>query len=63
MLAEKIRIAIENFQFEQVGHKTISLGVATFNESDDVKSLIKKADTALYQAKNSGRNKSVVHKI
>lgn len=61
-LAEKIRIAIESFKFEEVGYKTISLGISTFQDNDTVESLIKKADTALYQAKNSGRNKSVIFK-
>jgi diguanylate cyclase (GGDEF)-like protein/PAS domain S-box-containing protein len=59
LVAEKIRIAVENFQFDVVGNKTISLGVATFEANDDVASLIKKADDALYKAKNSGRNKVV----
>lgn len=61
-LAEKIRTTIESFKFEEVGYKTISLGISTFEDNDTVESLIKKADTALYQAKNSGRNKSVVFK-
>ncbi|MDD2895918.1 MAG: diguanylate cyclase [Aliarcobacter sp.] len=61
-LAEKIRIAIESFKFEEVGYKTISLGISTFEDNDTVESLIKKADTALYEAKNSGRNKSVIFK-
>ncbi len=61
-LAEKIRTTIESFKFEEVGYKTISLGISTFEDNDTVESLIKKADIALYQAKNSGRNKSVVFK-
>lgn len=63
VLAEKIRIAIERFSFKHVGHKTISLGIASLEDNDDVESLIKKADTALYQAKNSGRNKSILYKM
>lgn len=63
VLAEKIRVAIERFEFEHVGYKTISLGISTFEDNDTVESLIKKADTALYQAKNSGRNKSVLYKM
>ena len=64
VLAEKIRKVIEAFEFEQVGQKTVSLGVATFDDesNENVASLIKKADTALYQAKNGGRNKTVIFK-
>jgi len=36
---------------------TISIGVAEFNDNDSVESFIKKADTAMYQAKNQGRNR------
>lgn len=38
---------------------TVSLGVTTLNKNDDCKSLFDRADRALYQAKNSGRNKTV----
>jgi len=61
VLAQKIRVAVEQFVFEEVGHKTISLGVASFdNACDDSVSFIKKADTALYWAKEKGRNIVVV---
>lgn len=62
-LAEKLRIAIENFTFSEVGHKTISLGISDFKDNDDANSLIKKADDALYIAKDSGRNKSVIYDV
>ena len=39
---------------------TISIGVATFTAEDDSDSLILKADKAMYQAKQTGRNK-VIH--
>jgi diguanylate cyclase (GGDEF)-like protein/PAS domain S-box-containing protein len=61
ILAEKLRNIINNFSFPEVGHKTISLGISDFKDNDDAESLIKKADNALYKAKNSGRNKSVVY--
>ncbi len=59
ILAEKLRSAVENFEFDVVGHKTISLGVSTFCKNDDVESMIKRADDGLYQAKNSGRNRFI----
>nr|WP_321268503.1 diguanylate cyclase [uncultured Sulfurimonas sp.] len=62
ILAEKLREKISNYNFKEVGYKTISLGIAQLEENEDVKSLVKNADTALYEAKNSGRNKSVIYK-
>lgn len=59
ILAEKLRSAVDNFEFDVAGLKTISLGVATFNKNDDVESMIKRADDGLYQAKNSGRNRFI----
>ena len=40
---------------------TISLGIHQLNVDDDENTLIQKADKALYEAKNSGRNKAVVY--
>jgi len=41
---------------------TVSIGVAQFNESDNnnIELTLSRADEALYQAKNSGRNKTIV---
>jgi len=57
-LAERVRRRIERLD-DICGRgisMTISAGVATMTESDDENSLFEKADQALYQAKNSGRN-------
>ena len=58
-LAEKLRKIIENHNFNHIGKKTISLGISTFEENDTIELLFKKADEALYCAKNEGRNKTV----
>ena len=52
-IAERLRKIIENYDFN--GKKiTISIGVSEL--SDNFKESLKKADEALYEAKNSGRN-------
>ncbi len=56
ILAEKIRTAVENYDFEKVGRLTISAGVALYNGRETPSGLVKRADKALYEAKSSGRN-------
>lgn len=57
VLAEKIRKVVENHNFEKVPKVTISLGVTEFISGDTIDDIYKRADIALYKAKNSGRNK------
>ena len=57
ILAENIRKIVQNTNFDKVGNKTISLGLAQFNKDDDVKTIFKRADDALYEAKTTGKNK------
>ena len=62
IVAEDIRSSVENQTFngggsQPLGKVTISLGVAEFpGDGADSTSLVKKADEALYSAKNTGRN-------
>lgn len=56
--AERLRADIENHRFSDIGHLTCSFGVAEFiPETDDMPSIFKRADTALYNAKHLGRNR------
>ncbi len=63
-VAERVRESVEEMAFvsgEKQLKVTTSVGVATLNRnsSDDMKDLLKQADQALYEAKNSGRNRVV----
>jgi diguanylate cyclase (GGDEF)-like protein len=59
-MAEKLRVSIETNKFTGVPIVTCSFGVAAFTEIDDEDTLLKRADDALYDAKNSGRNRVAV---
>ncbi|MDQ7055582.1 MAG: GGDEF domain-containing protein [Persephonella sp.] len=59
-IAEKIRSEIENYRFDSVGKVTVSIGVSFYKKGDSIKTIIRRADTALYQAKKSGKNMTVV---
>jgi diguanylate cyclase (GGDEF)-like protein len=63
-LANKLRIVIERTNCDvetRVINITTSIGVAQMNSSDtNIDDIIKRADIALYQAKNRGRNQVVV---
>ncbi len=55
-VAEHLRQLIADQTFEEVGRVTASFGIATLESQDTEDSLIKRADTALYQSKDEGRN-------
>lgn len=61
-VAERLRVAVETHEFiisdEIKINISISIGAATYPDNvKDLEDLIKQADTALYSAKRSGRNK------
>ncbi|NOQ32124.1 MAG: diguanylate cyclase [Helicobacteraceae bacterium] len=59
LLAEKLRTTIETHKFFKIEHKTASLGITIYNENDTITTLISRVDKALYEAKNSGRNRTI----
>lgn len=58
-LAEKLRAAIEAYEFPIISSLTASFGVAQFEKYESIVKVFDKADRALYEAKNSGRNQVV----
>lgn len=58
-VAERIRDSINFCEFPVAKHQTCSLGVASYSMGDDQDKLLLRSDKALYEAKNSGRNRVV----
>jgi len=56
-LAEKLRSTIENTEFAGIGKMTASFGATGIKHGDNVRSMIHRADKALYSAKHAGKNK------
>ncbi len=57
LLAEKLRKIVDDFRFTHAGHVTCSIGIAQIDSEDTARSLLERADEALYQAKSSGKNR------
>jgi len=56
-IAEKIRKLVRDINIHSIPEITISIGVAEYNYGEDISEFIKKADIALYSAKNKGKNR------
>lgn len=55
-VAERTREEIANYEFEKVGHVTISVGVTSYHKGDTVKTLLDRVDALMYDAKQAGKN-------
>ena len=53
---ENIRNAISQASFEGIKHMTCSIGATNYKENENIEESFKRADDALYEAKNNGRN-------
>lgn len=56
-LMETFKEKICNYKFSKVENKTASFGVTMSQRGDTIESILKRADDALYKAKDNGRNK------
>ncbi len=59
--AETVRKSIDEICFLIVKHITISVGATLARTDDTPESFVKRADEAVYEAKETGRNKVVLH--
>lgn len=57
--AEHLRMIVGKRSFPEVGKVTVSLGVITVHGSAERKQVFSRIDTALYEAKDGGRNRTV----
>jgi len=56
-ILENLRKKIEKAQFEEIGHITCSIGMTMRKDNDTEEDIFNRADEALYDAKETGRNK------
>ena len=56
-LAERLRQVMADIEFDKAGVVTASFGVAELDQADTRSDLVRRADKALYRAKNEGRNR------
>jgi diguanylate cyclase (GGDEF)-like protein len=57
ILVESLRSAVEQYHHEDIGQVTASFGATVVKPSDNIDSLIKRVDSALYVSKQNGRNR------
>jgi len=55
---DRLRVAIQDYAFPQVGNVTVSIGYTMIRPNDVPASCVERADEALYHAKRNGRNQS-----
>ena len=59
ILTQKLIDSVSNHEFKKVGRVTVSIGVSVYTQSEKKETILKRIDEALYEAKESGRNRVV----
>lgn len=59
LVAEKICQNFRNSRFDVIGNITVSIGVASYTKDEPIEDWFKRVDLALYQAKQTGRDRWV----
>lgn len=57
IFAENLRTNIENYCFETVEHITASIGISLYSKTESIEEVVARADKALYNSKENGRNR------
>jgi diguanylate cyclase (GGDEF)-like protein/PAS domain S-box-containing protein len=60
ILADNLRNHVHQVSFDKVGRISFSAGVTEFSNGDTFATAFKRSDNALYQAKTTGKNKTVL---
>lgn len=58
---ERIRRHIAQHEFPKIKHITVSIGVTEIKVQPGISNVVAEADTALYYAKENGRNKAIMY--
>ncbi|MEW8448471.1 MAG: GGDEF domain-containing protein [Candidatus Thiodiazotropha sp.] len=59
-MIESLRSSIEKIEHEGVGRVTASFGASIITHNDNIQSLLKRVDMALYRSKHGGRNRCTI---
>ncbi|MBD3789460.1 MAG: cache domain-containing protein [Campylobacterales bacterium] len=60
IIAERIRTSIEAHIFDTDKRITVSIGISSYHKNEESYELLQRADEALYDAKNNGRNQTIL---
>lgn len=61
--AERLRAAVADTEFPEVKDRSITIGVSSLVDAEDVHELLSRADDALYLGKRKGRNRVVRYHV